>query len=30
MPVTEVSSREFTREASRLKREADKGPVIIT
>jgi len=30
MPVTEVSSREFNREASRLKREADKGPVIIT
>ena len=30
MNVTEVSSREFNRDASRLKKQADKGPVVIT
>ena len=30
MEVTEVSSREFNRDASRLKKQAVKGPVVIT
>lgn len=30
MEVTEVSSREFNRDSSRLKKQADKGPVVIT
>ena len=30
MEATEVSSREFNRDASRLKNEADNGPVFIT
>ena len=30
MEITEVSSREFNRESSRLKNQADKGPVFIT
>ena len=28
--VTEVSSREFNRDSSRLKNQADNGPVFIT
>jgi prevent-host-death family protein len=28
--VIEVSSREFNRDSSRLKNQADKGPVFIT
>ncbi|MBT2324772.1 type II toxin-antitoxin system Phd/YefM family antitoxin [Variovorax paradoxus] len=30
MEVTEVSSRQFNRDSSRLKNQADKGPVFIT
>lgn len=30
MQITEVSSREFNRESSRVKRQADEGPVFIT
>ena len=30
MEVTEVSSREFNRDSSRLKNQADNGPVFIT
>lgn len=30
MHVTEVSSREFNRDSSRVKRQADQGPVFIT
>lgn len=30
MEVSEVSSREFNRDASRLKNQADQGPVFIT
>lgn len=30
MPVTQVSSRQFNQDVSRVKRAARKGPVIIT
>jgi len=30
MEITEVTSRDFNRDASRLKRQAEKGPVVIT
>jgi len=30
MPITKVSSREFNQDVSRVKRAADRGPVIIT
>jgi prevent-host-death family protein len=30
MTVTTISSREFNQDASRAKRAADEGPVIIT
>lgn len=30
MPVTSISSRDFTRDVAAAKRAADKGPVYIT
>ena len=30
MPITTLSSREFNQDASRAKKAAEKGPVIIT